>query len=127
MPSSDAAAGCSSARSAAAAMAVRRPAAAVAVDGGGEYLVTGAPAALEQGVIDRGPRVEVLVEGRLAQADAPGDLGQVERGDTLLGHHRQRRVEDFLACLEPVSLARRHRTVRLARSHNQSIEQPISY
>src|SRR5215468_3539251 len=114
MPSSDAAAGCSSARSAAPAMAV---------DSGGEYLVMGAPAALEQGVIDRGPRVEVLVEGRLAQADAPGDLGQVERGDTLLGHHRQRRVEDFLACLEPVPLARRHRTVRLARSHDQSIEQ----
>ena len=60
-------------------------------------------------------------------SDAAGDLGQVERGDTLLGHYRQRRVEDFLACLEPVPLARRHRSVRLAHSHNQSIEQPISY
>ena len=38
-----------------------------------------------------------------------------------------RRVEDFLACLEPVPLAWRHGTVRLAHSHEQSIEQPISH
>jgi hypothetical protein len=113
----------------------RRPARRAAVHGGGDHGGMGLHAALEQGVIYGGARVEVLVERGLAQADPPRHLGQVERGDAQLGHHGDCRVENLLARLQPVPLARRHRLRghSLSRhclhghSHRLSVDSPIAY
>jgi hypothetical protein len=66
------------------------------VNGRGDRVEVLPHAAVEQRVVHRRPRVEVLVQRGLPQADAAGDLGEVQRRHAMLGHHRERRVQDLL-------------------------------
>ena len=66
----------------------------------------GGHASFEQCVVDRGARVEIRVERGLPQTDPPGDFSEVQCSYTVLGHDRQRGVEDLLAGLQALSFAR---------------------
>ena len=70
-------------------------------DGGPHRREVGDLAALEQRVVDRGERREVLVERRRLHAEPARDLGQAEPGDALLLHDVLGEVEDLGHRLEP--------------------------
>ena len=58
---------------------------------------------LEQGVIYRTDRREVLVDSGGLDPEPPSDLGQCEPVDPVLGHHLGRDVEDLLDGFLPAS------------------------